>query len=105
MMNQKHLLPILLVPTCIVTIPVAAMLLKADGWAWNAADFVIAWVGIAIAVAAYKFVASRAPNRAYRMASGVAVTTGIILKVLVDTYGVLPPEIVETVLPEGSPEP
>lgn len=33
------------------------------------------------------------------------VTTGIILKVLVDTYGVLPPEIVETVLPEQSPEP
>jgi Flp pilus assembly protein CpaB len=27
-------------------------------------------------------------------------TTGIILKTLVDTYGVLPPELVETVLPE-----
>ena len=26
-------------------------------------------------------------------------TTGIILKTLVDTYGVLPPELVETVLP------
>ena len=26
-------------------------------------------------------------------------TTGIILKILVDTYGVLPPELVETILP------
>ncbi|MEX2182939.1 MAG: Flp pilus assembly protein CpaB [Chloroflexota bacterium] len=32
-------------------------------------------------------------------------TTGVILKVLVDTYGVLPPELVETVLPEQSPAP
>ena len=28
-----------------------------------------------------------------------AETTGIILKTLVDTYGVLPPEVVETVTP------
>jgi hypothetical protein len=27
-------------------------------------------------------------------------TTGIILKTLVDRYGVLPPELIETVLPE-----
>ena len=27
-------------------------------------------------------------------------TTGIILKILVDNYGVLPPELIETVLPE-----
>ena len=32
-------------------------------------------------------------------------TTGIILKTLVDTYGVLPPELVETVLPAQSPNP
>jgi Flp pilus assembly protein CpaB len=33
-------------------------------------------------------------------------TTGIILKTLVDTYGVLPPELVETVLPaQESPAP
>ena len=79
MMNQKNLLTILLVPTCVVIIPAAAMLLRAEGWAWNAADFVIAWVVIATAVAMYKFGASKAPNRAYRVASGVAVTTGIVL--------------------------
>jgi len=30
-------------------------------------------------------------------------TTGIILKTLVDSYGVLPPEIIQTVLPSGKP--
>lgn len=33
------------------------------------------------------------------------VTTGVILKTLVDTYGVLPPELVETVLPEQGSTP
>jgi pilus assembly protein CpaB len=32
-------------------------------------------------------------------------TTGIILKGLVDSYGVLPPELVETILPEQDPTP
>jgi hypothetical protein len=30
-------------------------------------------------------------------------TTGIILKTLIDSYGVLPPEIIQTVLPTGKP--
>lgn len=79
MMNKKSLLPVVLVPSCILLIPAAAMLFKAEGWAWNPADFVVAWVFIAGAVAAYKFVASKAPNRAYRVAAGVAVATGLIL--------------------------
>ncbi|MBA2373140.1 MAG: Flp pilus assembly protein CpaB [Chloroflexi bacterium] len=33
------------------------------------------------------------------------VTTGIILKSLVDLYGVLPPELIETVIPGASPRP
>jgi hypothetical protein len=79
MMNKKNLLPVLLVPSCIVMIPAAAMLFKADGWAWSPADFVVSWIVIAGAVAGYKFVASKAPNRAYRVAAGLAVTTGIVL--------------------------
>lgn len=79
MMNQKNLLPVLLVPTCVLMIPTAAMLLKVEGWAWSLADFVGAWVVIAGALAAYKFVASKAPNRAYRIAASLAVTTGIVL--------------------------
>ncbi len=33
------------------------------------------------------------------------VTTGVILKTLVDDYGVLVPEIIELILPEGAPAP
>ncbi len=32
-------------------------------------------------------------------------TSGVILKFLVDSYGVLPPELVETILPEQNPAP
>lgn len=32
-----------------------------------------------------------------------AKTTGIILKTLIDSYGVLPPEVIQTVLPSGKP--
>lgn len=79
MMNKKSLLPILLVPSCILLIPAAAMLFKAEGWAWSAADFVIIWFVLAGAIAAYKFVASKAPNGVYRVAAGIAVATGIFL--------------------------
>jgi hypothetical protein len=79
MMNPKCLLLVLLVPSCILMIPAAAMRFKVDGWAWSATDFVVAWVFIAGAVAAYKFVASRARSHAYRIATGVAVMTGLIL--------------------------
>lgn len=79
MMNKKSLLPILLVPSCILMIPAAAMLFEVEGWAWGAADFVVAWVFIAGAMAAYKFVASKAPNHTYRVAAGVAVAAGLLL--------------------------
>ena len=78
-MNKKDLLPILLVPSCILMIPTAAMLFKIEGWAWSASDFVGCWVVIAAAIAAYKYVASRAPNSAYRVAVGMAVATGVVL--------------------------
>jgi hypothetical protein len=78
-MNQKNLLPILLVPSCILIIPATAMLLKAEGWAWNTADFVIVWIVVASAMAAYRLVATKAPNRTYRVATGVAVIAGVIL--------------------------
>ena len=60
-------------------IPAAAMLFGAKGWAWDATDFIVAWVFIGGAVAAYQFVASRARHHAYRMATGIAVMTGLIL--------------------------
>jgi hypothetical protein len=79
MMNMKSLLPVLLVPSFILLIPAAAMLFKAEGWAWDFADFIIMWTLIAGAVLGYKFVASKAPSHAYRLAAGVAFATGLIL--------------------------
>jgi hypothetical protein len=89
LMNKKRLLTVLLVPSCILMLPAAAMLFHAEGWGWDAADFVIMWVLIAGAVAAYNFVASQAPNRAYRIASGIAVTTGLILVWLNGAVGLI----------------
>jgi hypothetical protein len=79
MMNKKSLLPVVLVPTAILLIPAAAMLYKVEGWAWSPADFVIMWLLIAGSIAAYKFVASKAPNFYYRVAAAIAVTTGLVL--------------------------
>jgi hypothetical protein len=78
-MNKKSFLPVVLVPSCVLMIPAAAMLFKVKGWAWDAADFVAIWVILAGAVLAYKFVASKAPNGTYRVAVAIAVVTGIVL--------------------------
>jgi hypothetical protein len=39
--NKKSILPILIVPSCILMVPAAAMLFSAEGWVWDAADFVM----------------------------------------------------------------
>jgi hypothetical protein len=79
MMNMKTWLPILLIPSCLLLIPGLAMLLNAEGWDWDAADFIVMWLILASGVAAYKLVSARAPNRSYRMAAGIAATTGVVL--------------------------
>lgn len=76
---NKSLLPVLLVPSGILTIPLLAMIFQAEGWAWSLADFVVMWVLIAGVVLTYKLVASRATTRAYRIAAGLGLGTGLIL--------------------------
>lgn len=78
-MNKKSFLTVLLVPTCILLIPAAAMVFSAEGWEWDTTDFIIAWVFIGGAVTAYQLVASRARHHTYRIATGIAVMTGLIL--------------------------
>lgn len=78
-MNKKHLLPVLLVPCCILAIPAGAMLLKVEGWAWSPFDFVLMWVILTGAVGGYQFLASKAPNAAYRLAAALAVLAAILL--------------------------
>ena len=78
-MNKKSLLSVLLVPTCLLLIPLTAMIAKADGWAWSPSDFVVAWILIAGVILAYTFVTSRAGNTLYRVAAGVGLAAGFIL--------------------------
>ncbi len=78
-MNLKSLLLILLVPSGILVIPAAAMKFRLEGWAWDTTDFVVAWVTIAGAIAAARFVASAARGQAYRIATAIAVMTGFLL--------------------------
>ena len=88
-MNRKTLLTLALVPSCVLLIPAAAMLFKVEGWAWSPGDFVVMWLMLAAAIAGYSFVASKAPNSAYRAAAGLAVTTGVMLIWINGAVGVI----------------
>lgn len=68
-----------LVPTCILMIPAAAMLLRVEGWAWGVTDFVVFWILIAGVMLAYKLATRKAVSRAYRVAAGLALTAGLLL--------------------------
>lgn len=78
-MNKHSLLSIFLVPSFVLMIPAAAMLTHAEGWAWSPSDFAVAWLFLAGAMGIYKLAASKARNRTYRLAAGLAVTTGLVL--------------------------
>ncbi|RBP46577.1 hypothetical protein DES53_102968 [Roseimicrobium gellanilyticum] len=78
-MTKKSLLPVLLVPTCILSIPAAAMLFRVEGWAWGVADFIVMWVLIASVILTYKLVTRKAAGGSYRSATGVALFAGLAL--------------------------
>lgn len=78
-MNSKSLLPVVLVPSCILLIPLAAMLFNVEGWAWDAADFIVMWFLIGGSIFAYQLVSRTSAHRAYRVAVGIAVVTGLLL--------------------------
>lgn len=78
-MSKKSLLPVALVPTCILMIPAMAMLLRVEGWAWSLTDFIVFWVLIAGVMLAYKLATRKAVSGAYRVAAGLALTAGLLL--------------------------
>lgn len=78
-MSKKSLLPVLLVPSCILAIPAAAMLFRVEGWAWSVADFIVFWILIAGVMFAYKLATRKAVSGAYRAAAGLALTAGLLL--------------------------
>lgn len=78
-MTNKSLLPVLVVPSCILLIPLLAMIFKAEGWAWSLADFVVMWVLIAGVILTYKLITGHATGRTYRIAAGLGLGTGLVL--------------------------
>lgn len=78
-MNRKGILPVVLVPTCILIIPAAAMLFRVEGWAWDVADFVVMWTLIAGVMLTYKMVTRKAARGSYRAATAVALFAGFAL--------------------------
>lgn len=78
-MNNRSLLPVLLVPVLILLIPGAAMLFQVEGWAWSAGDFVVAWVFLTGVGLAYRLVSRKAATRSYRLATGLGLVAGLVL--------------------------
>lgn len=88
-MKLKSLLPFLLVPVLILQIPLAAMIFKVDGWAWKPGSFVVAWVLMAGAGLAYRFISVQANGPAYRVATGLGVFTGLTLMWINGAVGII----------------
>jgi hypothetical protein len=78
LMSKNSLLPVLLVPSCILMVPASSMLLQVEGWAWGVADFLVMWTLIAGVILTYQLVMSKA-SRGYRVAAGLTLTTGLLL--------------------------
>ncbi|MBL9213634.1 MAG: hypothetical protein JNL92_24430 [Opitutaceae bacterium] len=78
-MNTKSLLPILVVPVLILLIPAGAMLFKVEGWAWGPGSFVVAWMLLTGVGLTFKFVTKNSVSAAFRIASGIALATGLLL--------------------------
>lgn len=80
MLTKKDLLPVVLIPSLIVAIPVGAMLFRVKGWAWGPADFVGAWIVIASVVFAYQWISKQALGAwSYRVATGLGLFAGLAL--------------------------
>jgi hypothetical protein len=76
-MNRKSFLPVALVPTCLLMIPAAAMLLRVEGW--DVADFIVMWTLIAGVMLTYRLMTRKAVRGAYRAAAGLALAAGLLL--------------------------
>ena len=78
-MNLKSLLPILLVPTLILLIPLGAMLFKVEGWAWGPESFLVAWIMMAGVGLAYRLVTRKAVGGFYRGATALGLITAFLI--------------------------
>jgi hypothetical protein len=88
-MSLKRLLPVLLVPTLILLIPLGATLFKVEGWAWGPGSFLVAWVLLAGVGLAYQLVTRQAVSGAYRAATALGLTTGFIILWINGAVGII----------------
>jgi hypothetical protein len=89
MMTKKTILRITLLPLIPLSVPAAAMLFKADGWAWSASDFIVMWVLMAGVGFAYALVTRKTVHVAYRFATGLALATAFLLVWINGAVGII----------------
>jgi hypothetical protein len=77
-MSKKGILPVLIVPTVLLLIPLAGNTFI-EGWDWNPGSFVFAWLMMAGVCFVYLFVTQRAGSIAYRIATGIALLAGFMI--------------------------
>lgn len=78
-MSRPSLLPVFLVPSLLLLIPGGAMLFKVEGWAWGPGSFVVAWVLLTGCGLTYRLITQAAATTTYRVATGLGLTTGLVL--------------------------
>lgn len=88
-MSPKSLLPVVVVPTLILLIPLGAMLFRFDGWAWGPESFLIAWLLMAGVGLAYKLVTRKAVNASYRGATALGLVTGFLIVWINGAVGII----------------
>lgn len=78
-MKKKTILRIILLPLIPLSVPLAAMLFKVDGWAWGVADFMVMWALMAGAGFAYASITRKTVHLTYRIATGLALLAAFML--------------------------
>lgn len=77
-MTKKSILTILLVPTCLLLVPLVANF-TVDGFNWNPGAFVFFWLVMVAIGFAYKLVTSKAGSVAQRIATIIALAAGFMI--------------------------
>ncbi|OHE84693.1 MAG: hypothetical protein A2579_10195 [Lysobacterales bacterium RIFOXYD1_FULL_69_11] len=76
----------------LLMVPAVAMQLGAEGWDWNAFDFVVMGALLAAASGTYELAAWMSGNRAYRAGVGVAVVAAFLMAWVSLAVGIIGPE-------------
>lgn len=88
-MNLKSLLPVVIVPTLILLIPLGAMAFKVEGWAWGPESFFVAWILMAGVGLAYRLVTKKAVSGFYRGATALGLLAGFLIVWINGAVGII----------------